>query len=543
MATQTLQEKIDELRARINLLEGDRKAYYENSQWTIKQNKDAISTLRKDNKLLRKKLSDCLAADEHVINKAFQNRNVERAAMKNKSGPEAIKVQDQKLSDQIKRLNQLKHATAAKQKKVEGLQTMYNSMVKDASEAVATDAGESEDAKKLRNLENRLDKAELKCNEAEQIKKTYLQIKSKLEEEALGFPNQLNTMEAEIKRLRLELKDLKNMHNDAQISKEAAQSELRKHEEAVYADRKKREIELQEMKKEAEDRKLAHEKIERRIAARAGSILQDDSQPAQTANNAGSEENAAKILTYEEAFQQIKEATGVSDITEVVERFEHQGETTSHLEDLQSAAEKQIERLRVDKEKLQADFEDMKYSGEAKLSSGQRMLEDFQDHLDKETKRRDDLLDKLSRQSHILFDVKSGVGHLADKLSHLKANKGHVPGTQISKSSDEYVLDQLSTSEEKLLKLLEELDGQDLSDILEQMEEEEYHAQMEGKLPEYNTRVKLPQTQRDNVYDDEDESGDDDGELMTRSNLKKQSQSLIDSKNKRRMPKRKGKKK
>ena len=61
----------------------------------------------------------------------------------------------------------------------------------------------------MRNLENRLDKAELKCNEAEQIKKTYLQIKAKLEEEALGFPNQLNSMEGEIKRLRLELKDLK----------------------------------------------------------------------------------------------------------------------------------------------------------------------------------------------------------------------------------------------------------------------------------------------------------------------------------------------
>ena len=57
------------------------------------------------------------------------------------------------------------------------------------------------------------------------------------------------------------------MHNDAQISKEAAQSELRKHEEAVYADRKKREIELQKMKKEADDRKLAHEKIERRIVS------------------------------------------------------------------------------------------------------------------------------------------------------------------------------------------------------------------------------------------------------------------------------------
>jgi len=543
MATQSLQEKIDELRARINLLEGDRKAYYENSQWTIKQNKDAVSQLRKENKLLRKKLSDCLAADEHVINKAFQDRNVERAAMKNKSGPDAIRVQDQKLSDQIKRLNMLRHETASKQKKVEASMTMYNSMVKDASEAVATDAGESEDAKNLRNLENRLDKAELKCNEAEQIKKTYLQIKAKLEEEALGFPNQLNSMEGEIKRLRLELKDLKSMHNDAQISKEAAQSELRKHEEAVYADRKKREIELQKMKKEAEDRKLAHEKIERRIAARAVSTLQDDSQPTQNQANAGSEENAAKIVTFEEAFQQIKEATGVSDTKEVVERFQNQGDTTKHLEELQSDAEKQIGQLKERREKLQTDFEEMKYSGEAKLSSGQRMLEDFESHLGKETGRRDGLLDKFNRQSHILFDVKSGVEHLADKLNHLKANKGHVPGTQISKSSDEYVLDLLSTSEEKLLKLLEELDGQNLTEILDQMEEEEYHAQMEGKLPQYNTRVKLPQTQRDNVYDDDDDSGDDDGDMMTRTNLKKQSQSLIDSKNKRRMPKRKGKKK
>ena len=49
------------------------------------------------------------------------------------------------------------------------------------------------------------------------------------------------------------------------------------------------------------------------------------------------------------------------------------------------------------------------------------MLEDFEAHLDKETGRRDGLLDKFNRQSHILFDVKSGVEHLADKLSHLKA--------------------------------------------------------------------------------------------------------------------------
>ena len=50
-----------------------------------------------------------------------------------------------------------------------------------------------------------------------------------------------------------------------------------------------------------------------------------------------------------------------------------------------------------------------------------------------------------------------------------------VQKAKISPTSDEYVLDQLSQSEEKLLKLLEELDGKDLDEMLNQMEEEEVY--------------------------------------------------------------------
>ena len=47
--------------------------------------------------------------------------------------------------------------------------------------------------------------------------------------------------------------------------------------------------------------------------------------------------------------------------------------------------------------------------------------------------------------------------------------------SKISPSSDEYVLDQLSVCEEKLLKVLEDLDatGKDLGELNKQMEEEE----------------------------------------------------------------------
>lgn len=41
--------------------EGDRKAYYETSQFAMKKNRETILKLRKENKEVRKKLSDSLS--------------------------------------------------------------------------------------------------------------------------------------------------------------------------------------------------------------------------------------------------------------------------------------------------------------------------------------------------------------------------------------------------------------------------------------------------------------------------------------------------
>ncbi|XP_025111800.1 coiled-coil domain-containing protein 151-like [Pomacea canaliculata] len=535
-----ISEQIEELKAKIALIEGDRKAYFESSQYAIKKNRENILSLRKENWELRRKLRDRLEQDEHIIGKAFHDRPVERAALANKSGQQAITIFDLKVCDTMKRSNAMNHTTVRKQKHLEALQTKYDQMVKDASDAMETDKGESEDAQQMRSLENSYDKVIMKNEEAKQVQRIYLDIKARFEAEAQNYPQKLDILEAEIRRTRAELKELKAMQNDAEISKEASVAELRRHEETVYSERKKREVELQKMKKEAEEKKMQHERIEKRLAQR-GSIQHDDLTPQERAALTG-EEQQQKITTYEEAFRCIMEATGVSDTREVVERFENQGQTTQHLEELKKDNEKQINRLCEEKEKLQQEFEEMKYSGEAKLSSGQTMLEEFQNHLAKEEKRRDDADEKLQRASRILVQVKAGVEHLADKLHHLKANKGHVPTAQIAPSSDEYVLDQLSTSEEKLLKLMEDFDGKDLHEVLRQMEEEEFHASIEGKLPQYNTRIKLPTTQRDLVYGDEDEeSGEDDADVPNRAAIKKQSQFIIDSKTKRRVPKKKKK--
>lgn len=538
--TTPITDQIAELQRKIALLDGDRKAYYESSQWTIKQNRVSVSNLRQENKMLRKKLADSKAGDERVINTAFRDLDVERASMRGKSGKDAIRTMDQKVCEAKKYLNEAISQTQKREKRLEDLNTQLKQMMQDASDAELMTAGTSDDAMILRSLENRLDKANLKLEEAEHINRTYLSIKDQMIKDSLTFGNDLDDLEADIEKQKEELKELQEMNKDAQIARDAAKAELSKHEETVYRERREREEALNELKKQAEEKKAHAEKVERRL--QRASIQHDELTPEQKQHISG-EDQEKKISSFEEAFLAIKEATGVSDLIEVVLRFENQEKTTRHLEELKESGEKQVIRLTEEKAKLQQEFEEMKYSGEAKLSSGQRMLEEFQAHLKLEETRRDEGQGKTDRASKILVNVKAGVEHLADKLQHIKASKGHVPQAQLNPEADEYVLDLLATCEEKLLKLLEELDGHDVDETLRQIEEEEFHAGMEGSVPQHNTRIKLPTTQRDMVYDDEDDSGEDE-DIITRNHLKKQAQVLVDSKTKKhkvRARKKKGK--
>ena len=49
-------------------------------------------------------------------------------------------------------------------------------------------------------------------------------------------------------------------------------------------------------------------------------------------------------------------------------RFENQDATEHHLEDLKKVNEREIVRLREEKEKMEQDFAEQKYTGEAKMS-------------------------------------------------------------------------------------------------------------------------------------------------------------------------------
>ncbi|XP_048104387.1 coiled-coil domain-containing protein 151 isoform X2 [Alosa alosa] len=535
-----IHDQIAELQRKIQLLEGDRSAYYESSQSSIRKNKETVLQLRQDNKRLHRKLAEALAGDEQVIKEAFQTRGTERAAYRNMSGKEALKVLDQKVCDRMKKLNALKHTTQTQLKRLEDLRLQYQSLKPENKRSQSgAQSKKEEEEKNLRMLENRLEKAQLKCQEAEYIMRGYLKLKTHLQEESLTFQSQLDGLEAEIRRQKQELQDLQVMNNDAVLSKETAKEELQRQEEQVYRERRERERILSFFKKQAEERRAQAERVEKRAQRTAMQPDELSSEAQRSTTGIGEEERA--ISTFEEAFRRIREATGVTDTREVVERFITQGDTQRHLQELKEENESALLQLKQERDQLQKHFQDTKYSGEAKLSSEQQLLEECQRHLEEEEQRRNVAKEHLDWLNRTLNTVHAGVEHLSDKLQHIHLAEGERP--LLDASSEDYVLELLTQAEQKLQLLQEELQGKDLATLTKEMEEEDFYASIEGKLPNYNTRIQLPETQRQDPYDEEEDSGNDESDIITRTTLKRQSQLIVDSKTKRkpRPKKKKGK--
>lgn len=89
----------------------------------------------------------------------------------------------------------------------------------------------------------------------------------------------------------------------------------------------------------------------------------------------------------------------------------------------------------------------------------------------------------------------------------------------ISTQSNDYVLDLLGTTEEKLVKLLEELENKDLEGVLKEMRQLDVRKTLllsilisissfsiqlqynpDGKLPAHNTRINAQSTTKGNIY-------------------------------------------
>nr|CDS31588.1 Serine/threonine-protein kinase Genghis Khan [Hymenolepis microstoma] len=482
---------------------------------------------------------------------------------------EALTTMDYHTCDAMKKLNALKHQT---NKKIENLNELKRKYCETYDAKVKLDnymdAGEL--GSELRALDNRLDKAKLKCEEADHIYRAYKEIKNKLVEEQLTFPACLENLENQIKESKKELDKILKMHNDALLAQESAKQELRYREEINKSERKRRENELSGLKQVAETlRKEVDFSEKKRITA----LSTEEKHSFVAIEEVGpKEEQLQKLKHYEEMYRQIRDVTGVKDVTKMVSRFESQIETMKHLNNLKDEGENIVAGLEEELKNLKSELDELKYSGEADMESKRKLVEEYKAKLNEVTAKRDALQQQLDDLISLLVRCKAGMVHICDKLEDMVVNISEprssdavvdqsVVQTDTSLSSKEkssrdsdksdQIAGLINLCSEKVKALIEslkdydyeeEISKVDLSEKQTLLSPAEFFQSTKTKIPEFNLRV--------NTSDVETNSAEDDGKLydeeeddgtLSRIALKKESEQLIEMRTKKRIAAEKGK--
>ena len=179
----------------------------------------------------------------------------------------------------------------------------------------------------------------IKYNEAQSIRKTYEQIVRRLKEERVGFDNQLAAIERTLGAKPRDYDELLLLSGDASHAKETALGEKDRVLAAYEDERKRREKELREKHQVVQLRKQMLERMRHRDKMRNDLLTNhgelDDM--AMMTSNAQKQlqiekiEARNKVDVFENAFRKIKEATGVSDVNEVIQKIVSQESSMENL--------------------------------------------------------------------------------------------------------------------------------------------------------------------------------------------------------------------
>lgn len=334
----------------------------------------------------------------------------------------------------------------------------------------------------------------------------------------------------------------------------------------IFFPGKDRERKLIDYRRTAEERKNYFESMERHMFARGSSVkdtgresistsghhdsssladadphthhlgqrkVRGDSEASQTTGDGGEDDEAGGgggEDHYEEAFARMKKAAGVSDVDEVVRRFETQGETAKHLQELQARAEKEIRDLGVVKERLEAEWELVKFMGQEENIELREKMEDLEYQIQTEQERQQESEEKLQSQNKLLVGIREGLDNLVEKLY-----LGEPPGSAGAPPHTRNSVELLNVCNDKMSKLMTRLGG--INIFMKKMEMEEEGFEPTGGLqllPAESTAAseadKEAAAAAGAAKKEDVESGPEEEEVPTRGFLKRQANMIVDAK-------------
>lgn len=119
------------------------------------------------------------------------------------------------------------------------------------------------------------------------------------------------------------------------------------------------------------------------------------------------EDDKEKLQMFEEAMKRIKEATGVEDVNEIIQKFVTQEDTTNNLQELKNENDKKLAKLSEEHNLLKNKLETLKY--EALESMTRKQVDEVQKSVAISEQNYEKNKEKLERTNKVLINAKAGI--------------------------------------------------------------------------------------------------------------------------------------
>ena len=326
----------------------------------------AIEKVKKENERLKEQVesetrsrSDNTAVQSHVVQLA-----------------EAAETYKTKIEIEQRRLEELDKQHKIMQVKV--LECQVNAGGRDASKIQ-----DIKTTKQIRILENRLDHALVRFNQALSVNKNLREEIDHLRRERVVFDNINSKLAKELHDKKKEMALIIEQSNIAYEARDQAHSEMALLKAQADKEQSVFEVEWRELGKILErDRRLKGSlNTDNRTAMEETSSKTNKANWEASKDKANAKTQLDRVQSFEEAFQQIKAATGIDNIDELVQTFIDAEDQNFSLFNYVSELNNEMEKLEEHISDIKADMD--KYKGQGGHNDRQRkkLLKELEDRL------------------------------------------------------------------------------------------------------------------------------------------------------------------
>jgi coiled-coil domain-containing protein 63/114 len=516
------QSELTELQRQYRHMELNRRQYAEESQALLRKQQATIDKLRKDNDGIKGDIAMIMRSSNRPMG-AAQQENLQRLHDAGDKYANEIDHERKNIEIMEEQVGIMKQKLLHQRRAMGGVNASKDNhfMIQ----------------KQIRILENRLEKALVKFNEAISVNKTLRDQIDDLRRERVVFESIYRKMERELHDRKQKMAEIIELSNQSYEQRDTYQMEVAAIEQANRKENEEFEEQMMELGRMLENELKLPAPGANRLGASTsmkGFAGAGDTGASMGKSWNGTQNHDAnsieRVQNFEEAFNKIKQATGISDVEELVRTFikneDHNFSLFNYVNEQNNEVEKyeeQIQALREEERKFAQESGDDVHQHkqilkelEGKLASSESMSEKYE-------VRCQDL-------QRVVESLKRGLQSTYDKLDipaaedeEINSSAAVLGDAAVSETNMVHFLGVIEQKANRLLQVYAEVRQAQLV-VKKEEEASKTNASVLGTGPKVRRGQELlnvnPPKVDEYQSDDEDDDDEDDTRPLTRDELK-----------------------